>query len=162
MERPMTKNDEWYIYIEDRDRKQFALAGPVQGNFVNDWIDVVVQEQEAGRNLSGHEVTREQLLEYRAHAKSKGLSETESVLIVLTPRDRSNDFHGNLPGYAAKADRGKIVKILCKGKCGRGRWAEMNKPYPGKDALRRASMGEYKATCLGCGSIAQDSCNWYR
>lgn len=158
----MTRSDEWFIYIEDRDRKLFALAGPVQGRMVDDWIDVVVREQETGRELLGQEVTAERLAECRSHAKRNGFSEVESSEIVPTPRDRSNDYLGKLPAYASKADRSRAVQLLCKGKCGRGRWAELNRPYPGQDALRKAAMGEYKATCLRCGSVASDNYNWYR
>lgn len=158
----MAREDEWYIYIQDYGRKLFALAGPVPGALVDDWIDAVVQEQEKGRELSGQEISGAQLLEYQTHAKSKGLSETEVENLFAAPRDRSNDYRGKLPNYASKADREKVVQLLCKGKCGVVRWAEMNKPFPGKDVLRKASMGEYKATCLRCGSTALDSYNWYR
>jgi len=158
----MARNDEWFVYIEDRDRKQFALAGPVLGNFVDDWIEAVVRQQDSGRELSCQEVTGERLAECRSHAKGKGFSETESAELVPTPRDRSNDYIGALPDYAKNADRAKVVQLLCKGKCGRGRWAELNKPYPGKDALHKAQMGEYKATCMRCGVPALDNYNWYR
>ena len=161
-EQAVAKEIEWFIFIKDTDKKLFSLAGPVQGNLVDDWIDAVVREQEAGRELSCQEVTTEQLAECRTHALRNGLSETDSNQIITSPRDRSNDYLGKLPNYASKADRARVVQLLCKGKCGSVRWAEINKPYPGKDALRSSKMGEYKATCLRCGSTTQDNYNWYR
>lgn len=158
----MSKSDEWFIYIEDQDRKQFALAGPIPGRFVDDWIETVVVEQDFGRDMSCQEFTSEQLPECRVHAKGRQLSEVDSAQLITTPKDSSNDYLGKLPNYASKADRAKAIQLLCKGKCGCGRWAELNKIYPGKEALRRAQMGEYKATCLRCGGTALDNYNWYR
>lgn len=158
----MTKENEWHVCIQDYDRKLFSLAGPVSGALVDDWINAVVQEQEKGRELTCHEISGEQLLEYKTHAMSKGLSETEVEKLLAVPADRSNDYRGKLPNYSSKANRGKVVQLLCKGKCGAVRWAEMNKPFPGKEELRKASMGEYKATCLRCGCTALDNYNWYR
>ena len=158
----MAINDEWFIYIKDQDRKQFALAGPIPGRFVDDWIETVAMEQDSGRDLSCQEITSEQLSECRVHAKGLGLSEINSEQLITTPKDRSNDYLGKLPNYARNADRAKVVQLLCKGKCSGGRWAELNKIYPGKEALRKALMGEYKATCLRCGNTALDNYNWYR
>jgi hypothetical protein len=67
-----------------------------------------------------------------------------------------------LPDYAKGADPSRLVKLLCKGKCSRVRWAEMNQPYPGKTEMRKAEMGVYTATCLYCGKIAYDNYNWMR
>ncbi|MGC3872879.1 hypothetical protein ACPF7Z_06370 [Halomonas sp. GXIMD04776] len=158
----MAESDEWFIYIEDRDRKQFSLAGPITGRFVDDWIEKIVVEQDSGRDLACQEFTSKQMPECRVHAKSRGLSEVDSAQLITTPKDKSNDYLGKLPDYASKADRAKVVQLLCKGKCGRGRWAELNKIYPGKVALRKALMGEYKATCLRCGGTSLDNYNWYR
>lgn len=158
----MSREDEWFIYIQDHDRKLFALAGPVSGGQVDDWTDAVVQEQEKGRDLFCQEVSRAQLLECKTHAKGNGFSETEFEKLLVPPSDRSNDYRGKLPNYASKADRAKVIQLLCKGKCGAVKWAEMNKPFPGQEVLSKAGMGEYKATCLRCGSTAQDNYNWYR
>lgn len=158
----MANEDEWFIYIQDYDRKQFAVAGPILGVQVDDWVDAVVQEQEKGRELFCQEVRGAQLSECKTHARSKGLSETDFEELLAPPTDRSNDYRGKLPNYASKADRAKVVQVLCKGKCGAVRWAEMNTLYPGKEELRKAKMGDYKATCLRCGSTAMDNYNWYR
>jgi hypothetical protein len=158
----VAREDEWFIYIKDYDQKHFAFAGPISGSQVDDWIDAVVQEQEKGRELFCQEVKRAKLSECQAHAKGKGFSETEFEKLVDAPRDRSKDYRGKLPNYASKADRAKVVQLLCKGKCGAVRWAEMNMPFPGKEVLRNATLGEYQATCLRCGSTARDNYNWYR
>ncbi len=158
----MKKNDEWFIYIEDQDQNLYALTGPILERFVDEWFAKVVHEQNAGRELSCQDIAREQLAEIKEHARKKGLSETDIHQIINAPIDRSDDYIGKLPKYAEAAVRAKVVHILCKGKCATGRWAEMNKPYPGKDKLRQAKHGEYEATCLRCGSIARDNYNWHR
>lgn len=69
----------------------------------------------------------------------------------------------SLPNYAQHTDSTKLVKLLCKGKCGGlTRWAELNTPYPGETKLRKAEMGTYNAKCLKCGTLAIDSYNWFR
>jgi hypothetical protein len=67
-----------------------------------------------------------------------------------------------LPGYARHVDRTRLVRILCRGTCRMTRWAEMNAPYPGKDVLKRARLGQFRATCLQCGYVAVDNYNWFR
>lgn len=156
----MTKQDEWYIYLQDRDQKLYAIAGPVLGAQVDDWLAAIAQEQGNGRELIGQDISRSQLLESQSHAEINGLVETEAGQLLTAPRDKSNDYHGALPSYASKACQAKVIKILCKGKCGRSSWAEMDKPFPGKEVLRTAKFGEYNATCLRCGSIAKDGYNW--
>lgn len=158
----MAKENAWFIYIQDHDQKLFALAGPVLGGQVDDWVDAVVREQEKGRELFCQDVTVAQIHECKTHAMGNGLSETNLEKLLAPPRDRSNDYRGKLPNYASKADRAKVVQVLCKGKCGAVRWAEMNKPYPGKEVLSKAKMGDYKAICLRCSSTAMDNYNWYR
>jgi hypothetical protein len=66
------------------------------------------------------------------------------------------------PDYAESTQDIYLVKILCRGRCNSTRWAKLNKPYPGKSALRAAQMGEYRATCLSCGYVASDNYNWFR
>lgn len=158
----MIKEIDWYIFITDSDQKLFALAGPIQGHIVDDWIAAVAYEQQMGRDISCLDITKEQIVECCTQALCNGLSETNSTRIITSPIDRSNYYVGKLPNYASKADRARVVQLLCKGTCSAVRWAEMNNPYPGKTVLRSAQMGDYTATCLRCGSIAQDHYNWYR
>lgn len=65
-----------------------------------------------------------------------------------------------LPKYAQNVPTDCLIKLNCKG-CNSGRWARLNKAYPGKTALREAEMGEYIATCLNCGYENEDNYNWY-
>lgn len=69
---------------------------------------------------------------------------------------------GALPKYAEKADRAKVVRILCKGVCRTGTYAELNRVFPGKNELWNSPEGEYEAVCLKCGGIAKDYYNWHR
>lgn len=71
-------------------------------------------------------------------------------------------YTGPLPAYASRADRKRLVRLLCKGGCFKTRWAEMKVDYPGEEILRKAQVFDFKATCLRCGEIANDPYNWYR
>lgn len=66
-----------------------------------------------------------------------------------------------LPKYASKANINQLVKVLCKGKCGKTRWAEIQEPNPGLAKLKKSQVGDYHAKCLYCEKIAQDPYNWY-
>lgn len=65
-----------------------------------------------------------------------------------------------LPKYAKKADKSRLVRLLCKNSCNRVRYAEMTNTWPGSDVLRRSHLGDYEAKCLMCGKIAKDGYNW--
>ncbi len=67
-----------------------------------------------------------------------------------------------LPEYARWADRTRLVRLLCKGKCSCVRWAEMDQPYPGQEVLRKAEAFKFSARCLYCGKVANDPYNWFR
>jgi len=66
-----------------------------------------------------------------------------------------------LPAYAQGATSAKLIQILCRGKCGDTRWAELNGEYPGRQELK-SGAGPTRATCLKCGYIASDYYNWGR
>jgi hypothetical protein len=158
----MAKSDSYLIFIEDHDSKMFAVSAPVSWRYVDDWLSKICALQEIGRSINGQDIEPNRKCDAVTHAKSRGYSEVSIDQLIAMPNDRSSDYIGSLPKYAQFSDRSKIVKILCKGKCGTGRLAELNKPYPGKDALRSAEVGEYRATCLKCGSTAFDNYNWHR
>lgn len=65
-----------------------------------------------------------------------------------------------LPQYVKNTQREYLIQLYCKG-CSSGRWAKLDKPYPGKTALKNAQIGEYTATCLKCGYENDDNYNWY-
>jgi hypothetical protein len=82
---------------------------------------------------------------------------------VMERQDRDQaHYSGYLQQYAAGANRGRVVMLLCKGRCGRIRWALMNQDYPGESVLLRAKLGDFSATCLKCCRVAKDAYNWYR
>lgn len=70
------------------------------------------------------------------------------------------NYEGPLPKYASKGERARLIRIFCKGKCRSQTWAELNLPYPGQEALKKAPISEYKAVCLKCGKLAFDNYNW--
>lgn len=158
----MARKKEWFIYIEDYDTKKYCIAGPVTADNCSDWFDIIEAEQTSGRNIHFQEIQHSQLEEIPDHAKSNGLTVAQTAEIIHPPKDRSSEYVGSLPQYARRADRSKLVQMLCKGKCRTTRWAVLNKKYPGKDELKRAEFGEYKATCLKCGYEASYNYNWYR
>lgn len=79
----------------------------------------------------------------------------------LQGRDQAH-YSGHLPQYAAGANRDRVIMLLCKGRCGRTRWALMNQDYPGESVLRRAKLGDFSATCLKCGRVAKNPYNCWR
>lgn len=62
--------------------------------------------------------------------------------------------------YAQHVPHEYLMRIFCD-KCRTTRWAELNKPYPGPTALKKAEAGEYTAKCVKCGYEAMDNYNWY-
>jgi hypothetical protein len=71
-------------------------------------------------------------------------------------------YAGLLPIYARHANRKRVIRLLCKGRCCTTRWAEMSVDYPGEAVLRRSQVMDFVATCLRCGQVARDPYNWYR
>lgn len=65
-----------------------------------------------------------------------------------------------LPQYARDVDTRYLVKLHCDS-CHATRWARLNKPYPGLNALNGAMPGEFEATCLKCRTNLRDNYNWY-
>jgi hypothetical protein len=158
----MKKQKHLYIYLEDKDQRIFSIEGPIDHDTADDWLDIGNSAVRSGRNLQIIDFWEEDLNGYVEHAKSRGFVKVYSNEIISSPRDRSAEYKKTLPKYAQNADREKLVKLLCKGKCGKVVWAELNSTYPGKEALKKASMGEFQARCLKCGSVAKDNYNWYR
>ncbi|WNO10584.1 hypothetical protein [Teredinibacter sp. KSP-S5-2] len=151
-----------YIYLQDGDQGVYSIIGPVAHEFANDWLTKGNDARSAGHNIKVVDFWGDELQEYHEQAKSQGLSEVDSLDILDSPRDSSVDYKGNLPKYAQDSARNKLIKLLCKGKCRKTVLAELNVPYPGREQLKKAPMGQYKARCLKCNSVAQDNYNWYR
>jgi hypothetical protein len=59
-----------------------------------------------------------------------------------------------IPNYAQGVPRNRLVQITCRGKCGKGRYAEVT--TGDKYSLTSAST----AKCLVCGYTAIDPYNW--
>ena len=159
----MKKQKNLYVYLEDEDQRIFSIEGPIDHRAADDWLDIGNSARSSGRKLKVIDFWEENLGGHIEYAKSRGLVKVSSREIVSPPRDRSAEYSKTLPKYAQNAARDKLVKVLCKGKCG-GKvvWAELNLPYPGKELLKKASMGEFQAHCLKCGSVSMDNYNWYR
>jgi len=63
-----------------------------------------------------------------------------------------------LPGYAEHLPRQRLVKILCRGTCGKTRYAEVSRtPWKREGG---AVDRDLFATCLVCGYRARDNYNW--
>jgi len=157
----MKKKREWHIYLEDYDKELYTVIG-LFSNDDSHWIDSIQKQIDSGRKLEWQYVEPDQFREIAEHAKRNNLKEADSPSILQSPQDISSHYLGQVPQYAQAADRSKLVKILCKGKCGQVRWAELDKFYPGKRILKDAEMNIYKAKCLKCGKIAIDNYNWFR
>lgn len=151
-----------YIYLQDDDQGTYSIIGPVAHESADAWLDKGNNARSAGRNIKVLDFWGDELQAYHAHAKSQALSEVNFSEVLDSPRDSSSDYKGKLPKYAQNSPRDKLIKLLCKGKCGKITLAELNVPYPEKDQLKKAPMGQYKARCLKCNSVALDNYNWYR
>lgn len=158
----MKKQRNLYIYIEDTDQGTYGIEGPIDHRSADDWLDIGNSARNSGRNIRVIDFWEEKLDAYTVHAKSRGLSQVSSSEIIEAPRDRSAEYTKAIPKYAQNVYRDRLVKIICKGKCDKVVWAELNFPYPGKEPLKKASIGEFQARCLRCSSIAKDNYNWYR
>lgn len=62
-----------------------------------------------------------------------------------------------LPKYAEGVPQQELVHILCRGKCGKGRYAQKS---PGALAGLPMKDANHYATCLYCGYRARDPYNW--
>lgn len=158
----MSLKKKYFVVIEDHDERQYAVSPPVLGRYVDEWLKSVCTEQEKGRHINCSDVEETNLTAQINHVKSNGYTEVTPSEIMSQPRDRTNDYVGNLPKYAQSADRSRIVHILCKGKCSKPRLAEVNRSFSSMAELKNAEMGEYEAICLKCGSSASDNYNWYQ
>ncbi|MDM5142362.1 hypothetical protein OB959_21605 [Aeromonas bestiarum] len=158
----MKKQKNLYIYLQDNEQRAYSIKGPIDHESADDWLNQGNDARSAGRDISVLDFWEDELQAHHTHAKSLGLSEVDASDIIDSPRDSSADYKGKLPKYAQGASRGTLIKLLCKGKCGKTALAELNVVYPGREQLKKAPMGQYKARCLKCGAVAQDNYNWYR
>lgn len=78
----------------------------------------------------------------------------------MAKHDRNEKEHGGLPKYARDADRSRLVRLFCKGKCVDLRWAQIQQDPPPMETLRQAQAFEYSAVCLVCEGVANDPYNW--
>lgn len=158
----MANSKKLYIFLQDEDLRRFAVAGPIGIRSLDEWLEKGIAARKEGRQVTVIDIFEEYLQTSVQHASSQGFTLVQPYDIVVPPKDRSAEYEGKLPAYAENADRDRVVKILCKGRCRAERWAELDQVYPGRRALKDASMGTFKAKCLRCGALAQDSYNWYR
>ena len=83
----MKQNKEWFIYIQDNDKKVYAITGSISAECIDDWIGNIADEQDSGRDITFLEVSKSQLSDVKAHAKNNGLSVTDTSNIISIPRD---------------------------------------------------------------------------
>lgn len=156
----MPKRQPWGFVIQDDDSKQYAFTGIITDD--RGWNDRVSEAQKQGRKLSCFSHTAANVTQLTDWAKQNGLTCVSVETILARPVDRSPIYEGVLPAYAGKANRRRVVKVLCRGKCQGNTWAEMNTDYPGQPNLESAAVGAYTAKCLVCGHVAKDPYNWTR
>lgn len=151
----------FFLVLVDDDQKTFNVVGPMTDDTA--WNHKIVSLQEGGRQVRCFSTETTRTMEEIAarYARQTGFAYSEK-LVAEPPTVNSSTYHGSLPVYAARANRKRVVQLLCKGRCGTTRWAEMRVDYPGEDVLRSAQVGDFTATCLKCGDTASDPYNWYR
>ena len=150
----------FYLIIGDHDRKLFNVIGPMTND--THLTSEVYKAQQTGRNIyctSAKGTTKEAAIE--KYQSQFGYTYTEALL-TDTP-SYTHPYKGHLPQYAQNADPNRIVRLMCKGKCGgETRYAEMTVDYPGEENLQGTQLGDFVAHCLMCGDEADDPYNWFR
>ncbi len=152
----------FFIIVADHDAKIFNIFGPMDDDTTI--INEVVRMKSLGKNINcfnpgEHFNGKEEII--KSYSTSSGYKYSDSSLFRRRVESPAY-YDGDLPQYAQKADRNRVVKILCKGNCGQVRWAEMKVNFPGPDILRSSDLRDFEAQCLKCGKIAFDCYNWYR
>jgi hypothetical protein len=158
----MPGQNEKYLLIKDNEKERFAF------------YPFDAKDSEAVSNMNGIEnraldkgfltehIEKEKfdrIADFLKTVKKYKEMDVKSLLGASGPRI---EYTGKLPQYAQQADRAYVVQIHCRQGCRCVRWAELNKPFPGRDELRQAAHGEYIAICLKCGSEVKDHINWKR
>lgn len=156
----MRKREPWGLIIVDEDRKKYAFTGVINDD--SPWNARVMEERKRGRNIRCFSHTPSNDHELGEWELREGVTRTSMEDILSPPKDTSMVYNGVLPQYAARVNRCRVVKILCRGRCAAARWAELDSDYPGKEALKNAGLGDFHATCLMCGYRATDNYNWMR
>jgi len=162
----MRNETQYWMLVIDHDEKVFNLVGPVVDD--TEITNEVIREQSNGRAIGcqGIPTDRSQADIAQSYSKQSGYALSSSRILKHHPPVRAQNhgslYSGKLPAYARGADRGRLVRVLCKGQCGMVRWAEMSVDFPGIDCLRNSQVGDFQATCLVCGRVARDSYNWLR
>jgi hypothetical protein len=153
-------NREFFLVLADEDRKIFNVVGPMVDD--DAWNAKIVELQDSGRNVRCFSTGVHRSVEQIAALYSNQSGFAYSDQLITEPLQRTiAGYEGFLPEYASRADRNRVVQLLCD-RCGTTRWAEMNIHYPGQQALRDAKNFNLSATCLKCGAVAHDSYNWHR
>ncbi|HPG40232.1 MAG TPA: hypothetical protein PLP19_14720 [bacterium] len=158
----MKHNNNFLLFIIDDDKKLFSIIGPMADDRY--WTHKIHELIQSGRNVRCMSSENYDSINIEASKFSQISGYTYSKEnIVEEPESHSLSFEGYLPVYASRANRKRVIKLICRGKCRSAtRWGEMNQDYPGQDILKKTEFGVYQAQCLKCGYLAQDSYNWYR
>jgi len=155
------KIEPFFLVIKDEDKHLFNVIGPIDSDYY--WNEEIIKAQKKGRDVRcfshpGSD-SKDTIINMLTQSRKYSYS---TVFIVEEPEDLSVVYSGSLPKYARNADRKRVVRVLCKGRCSRIRWAEMEVDYPGEETLRNSQVMDFRARCLLCGHIAQDPYNWDR
>lgn len=146
--------------IIDDDKKIFNVVGPLESDMA--WNKKICALQDEGRKVKCFSFPSSTSLKdvIDSYSSQSGYSFSEQLVFEM-PQSELEDcaYQGPLPEYAQAADRKKLVKILCKGKCGTTRWAEMTVNYPGREILSKSQVLDFRAICLKCGCEAADGYN---
>jgi len=155
----MRKREPWGLIIVDHDRGLYAFTGVISDD--GPWHSRINEARQQGRDVTcfAHKPSNDHNMP--EWEQRMGLSRTSVDALLRPPEDNSAVYTGKLPRYAVRADRKRVVRILCR-RSGKTRWAELTADYPGKDALEQAAHGKFYAICLRCGSRASDNYNWRR
>lgn len=145
---------DFYYIIVDEDKKLYNCFIPCFRSAL--WDEKVVAAKVNDRNIHCYQVAKENIkdpINYKP-----GYKYTNEFLVDI-PEDDSLLFKKKIPKYAEKADRKKIIEIVCD--CG-GRFGELNINFPGNEILQKDKSDIYTAKCLKCNRPLSNNYNWYR
>lgn len=157
------KTREFFLFVTDSDNGVFNILGPMRDDSTE--TKAVCELRDEGRNVGCCSVDNDRnksrntmIMEM---TNETHLKYTDSPILQEAP-EKGLPYTGRLPKYAQRADKRRLVQMLCKGKCSCTRWAEMNVPYTNDMTFKESNFQGIEAKCLFCGYVQRDNYNWYR
>lgn len=168
------------LYVDTINRSSWSSSPPEVDAAILYPIDSLSSRtgDECVQDLIRRKASKIMMISWTDNRDNSWVSQFRPVHVIFDAEEERPDYHERmleiipgtppietlpgLPEYAKATPPNYLIQILCRGNCGRTRWARLTEPFPGNTALRSGPMGQYRATCLVCGYEARDNYNWSR